>query len=332
MAGESPPPPSPGSKGWRRCRPAGCGGSGFVLERFELAPGADVRDLALVPAPVDETAPELEILSPEPDEEVSPTPAIAVAYADPGSGVRPQTLAFEVDGQAAAASCSYAVDGATCELAEPLAEGEVVLTATVEDELRNVSAPATARFQVASSDDDDSDDTDDPSGGAAPTYTPVVSPRGIRPHTTFTSASDIEAIDTASGSLTLSVPLGQAYEVGPILRYQLRAVYNSRVWEHMQVNCDLQDGGQCGAGDYPSVGESASKGRVVEVRNPLYQTSYGYDPYDRRVAATRFKEAFSQERAYGYDARGLLVSETHPELGVSGNGSVSYQPDTSVVR
>ena len=76
----------------------------------------------------------------------------------------------------------------------------------------------------------------------APTYTPVVSPRGIRPHTTFTSASDIEAIDTASGALTLSVPLGQAYEVGPILRYQLRAVYNSRVWQHVSMECDLGDG------------------------------------------------------------------------------------------
>ncbi|MCP3995501.1 MAG: hypothetical protein GY722_10610 [bacterium] len=29
----------------------------------------------------------------------------------------------------------------------------------------------------------------------------------------------------------------------------------------------------------------------------------------------------------GYDARGLLLSEIHHELGTQGNGSVSYQPD-----
>ena len=166
--------------------------------------------------------------------------------------MRPQSLAFAVGGSAVAASCTYAADGATCELAEPLTEGEVELMATVEDELGNVSRPAAVHFRVASSDDDGgSEDIEDPPDGSAPTYTPVVSPRGRRPNTTFVSASDVETVDTASGSLTLSVPLGQVYEVGPMLRYQLRAVYNSRVWEHMQLNCDLVDGRHCGAGDYP---------------------------------------------------------------------------------
>lgn len=49
-------------------------------------------------------------------------------------------------------------------------------------------------------------------------------------------------------------------------------------------------------------------------------TSYGYDVGNRLTWVTMP----SQTRSFSYDRAGLLQSETHPELGVSGNGTTSY--------
>ena len=67
------------------------------------------------------------------------------------------------------------------------------------------------------------------------------------------------------------------------------------------------------------------RGRLMSVEegantsSPL-TTSYGYDIGGRLVSVN----IGSQSRAFTYDGRGLLTQEQHPELGVNGNGTVSY--------
>ncbi len=63
-----------------------------------------------------------------------------------------------------------------------------------------------------------------------PTYTPVVAPRGARPHTPF-EVGQIDTVDTSSGNLTVRIPLGQAYDVGPNLSYRFQVIHNSSVWD-----------------------------------------------------------------------------------------------------
>src|SRR5258707_1473395 len=50
-------------------------------------------------------------------------------------------------------------------------------------------------------------------------------------------------------------------------------------------------------------------------------TTYDYDLGDRLIAVA----TGSQSRAFTYDGRGFLISETHPEKGASGNGTTLYQ-------
>ncbi|MCB1037882.1 MAG: hypothetical protein KDD47_28870, partial [Acidobacteria bacterium] len=65
----------------------------------------------------------------------------------------------------------------------------------------------------------------------------IPSLRGILPEQTFLSDGNVESINTANGNLTLSVPLGQVYRVGPHIKYQLRATHNSDAWDHATVTC-----------------------------------------------------------------------------------------------
>jgi YD repeat-containing protein len=51
-----------------------------------------------------------------------------------------------------------------------------------------------------------------------------------------------------------------------------------------------------------------------------FTTNYAYDIGDRLKTVT----AGVQTRTFNYDKRGLLSSETHPELGVYGNGTIAY--------
>ena len=67
-------------------------------------------------------------------------------------------------------------------------------------------------------------------------------------------------------------------------------------------------------------------GRLISVTEPsgsggaAVTTSYGYDVGNRLVSVS----TPPQSRSFTYDRAGLLLSETHPEKGASGNGSVSY--------
>ena len=75
--------------------------------------------------------------------------------------------------------------------------------------------------------------------------------------------------------------------------------------------------------------EYDSHGRLRRVEEPsgaggsLVATNYDYDVASR---LTRLRSGANpvQERRYDYDNRGFLLSETHPEKGVAGNGTVTY--------
>ncbi|HEV8580716.1 MAG TPA: RHS repeat domain-containing protein, partial [Thermoanaerobaculia bacterium] len=67
-------------------------------------------------------------------------------------------------------------------------------------------------------------------------------------------------------------------------------------------------------------------GRLIQVTEPSGTadanviTSYGYDVGNRLISVSMP----SQTRTFSYDRAGFLQSETHPELGVSGNGTTFY--------
>lgn len=80
-----------------------------------------------------------------------------------------------------------------------------------------------------------------------------------------------------------------------------------------------------------------SRGRLIEVldysgsttaaqpNGALSSTQYEYDSGDRLTRVLMNTTASpTQTRIFEYDNRGVLNSETHPELGVSGNGTISY--------
>ncbi|HEX4952275.1 MAG TPA: RHS repeat domain-containing protein, partial [Thermoanaerobaculia bacterium] len=72
------------------------------------------------------------------------------------------------------------------------------------------------------------------------------------------------------------------------------------------------------------------QGRLVQVVEPAgangasTTTSYGYDCAGRLRTVTQVDGTDTQTRTFSYDGRGFLTSETHPEKGVTGNGTVTY--------
>src|SRR5213593_1041982 len=44
-----------------------------------------------------------------------------------------------------------------------------------------------------------------------------------------------DSIDVLSGNLTFITPIGPAYQVNRNLSYQLKLVYNSKVWEYLDT-------------------------------------------------------------------------------------------------
>ena len=76
-----------------------------------------------------------------------------------------------------------------------------------------------------------------------PDYTPIRAERGLQGEAPFVAGQDFETISTSSGNLLLRIPLGQAYSVGPVLSYQLQAVYNSNAWDHFRIKCLINQQG-----------------------------------------------------------------------------------------
>ena len=74
-----------------------------------------------------------------------------------------------------------------------------------------------------------------------------------------------------------------------------------------------------------------AQGRLWKVTEPSgtgganVTTTYGYDDSNRLRTVSTTSGAVTQNRAFSYDGRGVMKSETHPEKGgASGNGTVTY--------
>ncbi|MCG8455172.1 MAG: RHS repeat-associated core domain-containing protein [Holophagales bacterium] len=80
-------------------------------------------------------------------------------------------------------------------------------------------------------------------GDVVAVYTPVASPRGRRPNKSFLDPSDIDSIDTSTGNLTVRIPFGQRYQVGPLISYRLQVVHNSNIWDNVTIRCTAAQGG-----------------------------------------------------------------------------------------
>lgn len=71
-------------------------------------------------------------------------------------------------------------------------------------------------------------------------------------------------------------------------------------------------------------------GRLVKVDEPAgpggatVSTAYTYDVGHRLASVAQTSGSTTQNRSFNYDRRGFLISETHPEKGAAGNGTVSY--------
>ncbi len=71
--------------------------------------------------------------------------------------------------------------------------------------------------------------------------------------------------------------------------------------------------------------EYDAQGRLWKVTEPNATfTQYGYDVGGRLSSVAMTAGGVTQNRTFLYDQRGFLLSETHPEKGVNGNGSVTY--------
>jgi RHS repeat-associated protein len=73
-----------------------------------------------------------------------------------------------------------------------------------------------------------------------------------------------------------------------------------------------------------------SQNRLYSVTEPSgsgganVTTTYGYDVGNRLASVSTTAGSVTQTRGFVYDRAGLLQSETHPEKGASGNGTVTY--------
>src|SRR4030095_1457285 len=54
---------------------------------------------------------------------------------------------------------------------------------------------------------------------------------GFSPTHVFEGGYFGENLDTLNGNLTLTIPIGPSYQVNKNLSYQLKLIYNSKIWE-----------------------------------------------------------------------------------------------------
>ncbi|MEM7583635.1 MAG: hypothetical protein AAF560_09675 [Acidobacteriota bacterium] len=62
--------------------------------------------------------------------------------------------------------------------------------------------------------------------------------RGFNADTAY-QLGDIDHINLFNGALTLTVPLGPSYPVGPNFAFQLTLVYTSNGWDHEDATCNF---------------------------------------------------------------------------------------------
>jgi RHS repeat-associated protein len=148
-----------------------------------------------------------------------------------------------------------------------------------------------------------------------------------------THVSEAEALDTpvyrttysefdADGRPRLITPPDHTAGIDTRLRF---AYYGSRLaYRTIKVKT------ASGYADATTVETYDRQGRLWKVTEPSgasgadVSTTYGYDAGNRLKSVSTAAAEGTQTRTFTYDGRGVLVSETHPEKGVSGNGTVTY--------
>ncbi|GAB4196440.1 MAG: hypothetical protein Tsb002_29770 [Wenzhouxiangellaceae bacterium] len=63
----------------------------------------------------------------------------------------------------------------------------------------------------------------------------IAADRGFKANTAYQQYSDVDHVNTANGNLVITIPLGQRYQVGPMLSYQFQVVNNSNAWDIFRV-------------------------------------------------------------------------------------------------
>lgn len=148
---------------------------------------------ASVQVRLDTRAPTLTILSPTNGSVVTQNPPnLQVTFTDDGSGVRADSLAWQVNGAPLAVACTVTAGGATCTPAAPLPSGAVTLRASVAD---NADQSTTAEVAITVGGPPSSGLTLDISSPAAGAIV------GASPITVRGSASEPDAIITVQGAL-----------------------------------------------------------------------------------------------------------------------------------
>ena len=105
-----------------------------------------IWDLALY---ADVIGPEISIQAPENGSLINDNrPEIQILYGAVGIGVDPGSLVLTADAQTLSVSCNFEADSAICTPDSPLSEGEIVLTAQVQDYVGNLSNTAQTTFTV----------------------------------------------------------------------------------------------------------------------------------------------------------------------------------------
>jgi RHS repeat-associated protein len=112
--------------------------------------------------------------------------------------------------------------------------GTYTLTARVRDYAGNLSGPTQVTVTIL-------DESQVPGAGGPSVFSPIQPERGFEPNKAFDFQSGIDTISLSSGNLVLSIPIGQAYSVGPQLAYQLRLTHNSNSWDPIKIPVSYSD-------------------------------------------------------------------------------------------
>jgi len=313
--------------------------AGHQQELYTFGAGVEVRDLSPVPSSPETAPPTLTFVAPaagailEEDQ-----PEILLSWSDEGSGINPKSLQLTLDGQPLEVNCSSSLTGASCQPEFSLDSGSHTLTASVKDFLANAAAPASVSFTVDLYSDDpvfDPGPGPGPGGGPAP-YQPISVDRGLGANAVYVSDEAIEAISPANGNLTLSIPLGQTYSVGPLLSYSFQAVHNSSIWQRAELSCASPDV-NCPAGGTETV--------TFSVPNPASNAGLGWELHFGRLFPVQPPTGLTGLDLELWPARNLAQSDprarwmyvapdgsTHSLGTLPGRPAASYSLDGSQLR
>ena len=223
---------------------------GQVLATLELGEEVSLRDLALYAGAPDEEAPALAVAGTLRPHAQDPSRRwVHLTYGDPASGVDAGTLRLRVAELGEDLECFPQGGAGRCALPVEGDAGPRTLVATVADHRGNVAETRRSLTALVRAEEDgaseagrrgdgeDGAELDNLSGATGLAGERIPSLRGLLPNQSFLSDGEVETINTANGNVNLRIPLGQVFQVGPHLSYQLQATHNSDAWSHTTIDC-----------------------------------------------------------------------------------------------